>query len=64
MDTNRGLEMIPDKCPNCEKHMKWINKRGTKNTVQCPMCKSIYNIIEEIIQWELVKCVEKKVIGI
>jgi len=47
MDTNRGLEMIPDKCPNCEKHMKWINKRGTKNTVQCPICKSIYDIIEE-----------------
>ena len=41
--------MILDKCPNCEKHMTWIKKRGTKNTVQCPICKSIYDIIEEIL---------------
>ena len=39
--------MIADLCPNCEKHMKWINKRNVKGNVQCPMCKQIYVIIEE-----------------
>ena len=41
-----GQNML-DLCPNCEKHMKWIKKRGTENNVQCPMCKQIYTIIEE-----------------
>jgi len=39
--------MIADLCPSCEKHMKWIKKRGKENTVQCPLCKGIYRIIEE-----------------
>jgi|TARA_B110000881_G_scaffold111748_1_gene98130 endogenous inhibitor of DNA gyrase (YacG/DUF329 family) len=39
--------MILDMCPDCNRHIKWINKRSPKGDVKCPLCKSSFSIVFE-----------------
>jgi len=43
---------ISDMCPECNRHMKWINMRKpNQGKVKCPLCRAKFTVVyEENIQ--------------